>query len=64
MRILIDRDRCVSAGNCVLSAPRVFGQDEEDGRVWLLQPTPDDGSRDGVRSAVARCPSRAIELAE
>ncbi|EME53077.1 ferredoxin [Amycolatopsis decaplanina] len=36
MRLEVDRERCVGAGMCVLTAPEVFGQDEEDGRVRLL----------------------------
>ncbi|MDF3288193.1 ferredoxin [Streptomyces silvisoli] len=33
MELSIDRERCVGAGMCALTAPDVFDQDPEDGRV-------------------------------
>jgi len=36
VRVLADRDRCVGAGQCVLSAPDVFDQSDQDGRVLIL----------------------------
>ena len=36
VRIIADRNRCVGAGQCVLSAPDVFDQSDEDGRVVIL----------------------------
>ena len=39
MEINVDRDRCVGAGQCVLSAPDVFDQDDE-GLVTVLDPAP------------------------
>ncbi|MFI6496081.1 ferredoxin [Nonomuraea typhae] len=54
----MDRERCVSSGQCATWAPEVFGHDEEDGRVVLLEQA--DGP--AVRNAVKSCPSRAITL--
>ncbi|GAB3737959.1 ferredoxin [Amycolatopsis oliviviridis] len=56
MRLEVDRERCVGAGMCVLTAPEVFGQDEEDGRVRLLDPEPAE-----VGDAVQLCPASAIK---
>ncbi|AIA01915.1 ferredoxin [Streptomyces noursei] len=62
MRITIDSERCVGAGQCVLSAPQVFDQDE-DGIVTLLAaPGPDEAAK--VRIATALCPSGAITAHE
>ncbi|MER7988719.1 ferredoxin [Streptomyces noursei] len=62
MRITIDSDRCVGAGQCVLSAPQVFDQDE-DGIVSLLAaPGADEAAK--VRIAAALCPSGAITAHE
>ncbi|HET6286139.1 MAG TPA: ferredoxin [Amycolatopsis sp.] len=59
MKIEVDRERCVGAGMCVLTAPEVFGQDEEDGRVRLLDPEPA-----GIGDAAQSCPAAAITAAD
>ncbi|WP_306307731.1 ferredoxin [Nocardia araoensis] len=58
----MDRDRCVSAGMCVLTAPEVFDQDPEDGRVVPLAPTPAPEWESAVREAAQLCPSGAITI--
>ncbi|MFJ8909787.1 ferredoxin [Amycolatopsis sp. NPDC102389] len=55
MRLEVDRERCVGAGMCVLTAPEVFEQDEEDGRVRVLDHDPAD-----IGDAVQSCPAAAI----
>ncbi|GAA2680956.1 ferredoxin [Nonomuraea recticatena] len=64
MRVIADQDRCVAAGQCVLSAPDVFDQREEDGVVMLRDPTPRPDLHDAVRDAVALCPAAAIRAQE
>ncbi|MEU4703775.1 ferredoxin [Nonomuraea dietziae] len=64
MRVITDQDRCVAAGQCVLSAPDVFDQREEDGVVMLRDPTPHPDLHDAVRDAVALCPAAAIRAQE
>lgn len=63
MRVVIDRNRCCGAGNCVVTAPQVFDQDDGDGLVVLRCPTPPDELADDVRQAVDLCPSGAIMVA-
>ncbi|MBV8931566.1 MAG: ferredoxin [Kutzneria sp.] len=63
MRINVDRDRCVGAGQCVLAAARVFDQDD-DGLVTVLTLDPPAEEADAVREAVHLCPSGAISLVE
>jgi ferredoxin len=59
MHVEADRDVCVGAGNCVLTAGAVFDQDDE-GLVTVLDPDPPP-ERDGeVEQAVRMCPSGAI----
>ncbi|MFF4769720.1 ferredoxin [Streptomyces sp. AM 3-1-1] len=53
---------CVGAGQCVLAAPEVFDQDEEDGLVRLLDARPAAALLPSVREARHRCPSGAITL--
>ncbi|WP_327096405.1 ferredoxin [Nocardia vinacea] len=40
MKVSVEADKCVAAGQCVLPAPEVFDQREEDGVVILLDETP------------------------
>ncbi|MFC4585282.1 ferredoxin [Sphaerisporangium corydalis] len=62
MRINADTDRCIGAGMCVLTAPDVFDQSEDDGTVLVLEPEPPEARRAAVRRAVQVCPSGALSL--
>jgi ferredoxin len=64
MRIAADREVCIGSGNCVLTAPAVFDQDDDEGLVVVLTPDVGPGDADAVREAVARCPSGALRLLE
>lgn len=64
MRISADRDLCIGAGQCVLSAEGVFDQDLQDGLVVLLASAPSAAELDAVRDAVDRCPAGALALYE
>ena len=61
MRISVDPDSCVGAGQCVLSAPDVFDQDD-DGLVTLVNPEPAPSEETDVREAARICPSRSITV--
>ncbi|MDL2081662.1 ferredoxin [Streptomyces sp. GXMU-J15] len=62
MKITVDRERCVGAGQCVLAASDVFDQSREDGLVELLEPEPSEDRRAAVNEAELICPSGAIEI--
>ena len=64
MKVSIDNDQCVGAGQCVLSAPEVFDQRDDDGTVMLLDERPPDAVRGRVRDAVHLCPAGVIEVDE
>jgi ferredoxin len=64
MRITVDRERCIGAGQCVLTEPRVFDQSDDDGRVLLLTDGDGPQTEAAVRRAVQFCPSRALGLSE
>lgn len=64
MELHVDRERCIGAGMCVLTAPDVFDQDEDEGLVELLESPPAAGHEDAVREATRVCPSGAIWLDE
>ncbi|MFJ6748136.1 MULTISPECIES: ferredoxin [unclassified Streptomyces] len=62
MRIVIDQDKCCGAGSCVLAAPDVFDQRDEDGIVVLLDAQPPADLHDAVHEAAAICPAAAIAV--
>lgn len=64
MRVRVDADRCVAAGQCVLLAPEVFDQRDEDGVVILLDETPGPELHAAVRESAMVCPAAAIHLTE
>jgi ferredoxin len=65
MRIVADTNRCVGAGQCVLTDPTTFDQNEEDGTVLILRDHPQDQETSArVRQAVHICPSRALSLVD
>jgi ferredoxin len=64
MKIEVDRDVCASSGMCVLTAPDVFDQDEEDGRVVLLVPDPPEEFQGAAHQAAQLCPTRAITVTD
>jgi ferredoxin len=60
VRVSADRDVCIGAGNCVLTAPQVFDQDD-DGIVVLLA---QDAPAEEAGKAVHLCPSGALRIDE
>ncbi|MET1076358.1 MAG: ferredoxin [Umezawaea sp.] len=63
MKVFVDEDKCCGAGSCVLSAPEVFDQRDDDGVVVLLDAEPAEHLHAAVREAVQVCPAAAISLA-
>ena len=64
MRVAVDQDKCVAAGQCVAAAPDVFDQRDEDGVVVLLNEHPSAEQTEGARQAAAACPAQAIYIEE
>ncbi|GIE17941.1 ferredoxin [Winogradskya humida] len=58
--VTADRDVCVGAGMCVLTAPELFDQDDE-GLVVLIDGKPDPDPALTQR-AVLLCPSGALRV--
>ncbi|MFD1147243.1 ferredoxin [Saccharothrix hoggarensis] len=64
MRIEVDPERCAGSGMCALTDPAVFDQDQVDGTVVLLRPSPPAGHEEAAREAAHLCPAGAIRVLE
>jgi ferredoxin len=64
MKVVIDRARCVGAGQCVRVAPDVFDQDENEGLVVLVDAVPPADVVEYARKAALLCPAQAIRIDE
>jgi ferredoxin len=62
MRIRVLRERCVGAGQCVLSAPHLFDQSDEDGTVVVRNENVAPQDEAAARKAMGLCPSGTIRL--
>jgi ferredoxin len=64
MKIVIDRNKCVSLGICEGLAPNIFHLND-DGEVEVNESTAvSEEERENVRSAVSGCPVNALTLTE
>jgi ferredoxin len=63
MLVVIDPDKCIAVGQCLLAAPNVFDLDDA-GLVVLLDTNPPESERPAVLNAIARCPADVIALAD
>ena len=62
MKISIDRGKCIGAGNCVLAAPDVFAQHDDDGMVVVLDHHPPAAAIPAIEEAAETCPAKVITL--
>ncbi|MBF6165516.1 ferredoxin [Streptomyces gardneri] len=61
MKINVDRQLCIGAGMCALTAPQVFDQDH-NGKSVVLRPEPPRCHHAAVREAEQACPAAAIRI--
>jgi ferredoxin len=64
MKVIVDQDKRVASGQCVLAAADVFDQRDEDGIVALLNENPLAERVEDVRQAAGVCPALAITIEE
>ena len=60
----IDASKCVGGGLCVMAAPKVFAQNEDDGLVVVLDDNPPPEQYEAVREAARLCPAIVIKINE
>jgi ferredoxin len=63
MKIIIEQDKCVASGQCVMAAEDVFDQ-RDDGIVVLLNETPPLERLADVKQAAQVCLALAITIEE
>ena len=63
MKVHADRDVCIQAGNCVMVADSLFGQDDDGIVVVLVDDIPAE-EQDKAREAVKLCPSQALTITQ
>jgi ferredoxin len=61
MKVAGDREICMGAGVCVMTADKTFGQDD-DGIVVLASDRVSVDEEKVVRNAVRMCPSGALSI--
>lgn len=62
MQVEVDKDKCVASGQCAVTAPAVFDQDDDEGKVVVLDAAPAPSVHARARQAAAMCPGMAISL--
>jgi ferredoxin len=65
MRVAADREICMSAGMCVMTADDFFDQDDDGVVLLATDELPDAAGADvarRVQNAVKLCPSGALQL--
>ena len=63
LKVRVDLEKCIGAGQCVLRAPRIFDQ-RDDGMVILLDDSPPTELYAAAHKAADLCPSQAITIEE
>jgi ferredoxin len=61
MKVIVDMDKCQDHGQCAFSAPEVF-EINADGKLVVLNDSPDESLRDSVEEAADVCPVQAITI--
>ncbi|MGE0796953.1 MAG: ferredoxin [Lautropia sp.] len=64
MKITVNESKCCGAGQCVLAAPDLFDQREDDGVVIVLISEPQGRQQALAKEASRRCPAAAIVVSE
>jgi ferredoxin len=61
VKLIADRDACISSGNCMMVSEELFDADD-DGVVVLLTEDVPASEEDHAREAVRFCPASVLRL--
>jgi ferredoxin len=61
VKLIADRDACISSGNCMMVSEKLFDADD-DGVVVLLAEDVPESEEDYAREAVRLCPASVLRL--
>lgn len=62
MKITLDDEVCQKHAQCVMACPEVFGWNEDNTKVLVLNPSPEGDLQDAARDAADLCPVIAITI--
>jgi ferredoxin len=62
MKVVADLEVCIGAGVCVMTAPEIFDQGDEDGLVRVLVELVPTEEERLAREAADLCPSAALSI--
>jgi ferredoxin len=64
MKVLIDKERCMMAGECCYNHPWLFSFGEDDYPEVLVSELSTEQQRKEARQSIQVCPSGAISIIE
>jgi ferredoxin len=62
MRIIVDTDKCIGSGNCVLACQEIFAQSEDNGLIHVLNTHPSLTLLPHIKQAIQDCPALVFRL--
>lgn len=64
VKIIVNRDMCISAASCVAIAPEIFELDSEGKAYPKIAETEDEILIQKAKDAASNCPTNAIQVIE
>lgn len=62
MRVIVQTQKCIASGTCVLTCPQVFEQRDEDGVVHVADEHPSPALLARIRQVVDLCPALVFRV--
>ena len=62
MRVIVDTNKCIGSGNCVLACREVFAQSEDSGLIHVLNTHPPLILLPHIKQALRDCPALVFHM--